>query len=276
MDQPKNIIPSNQISIYEQIRLTSQLSQLAIIRPSNPPPGIGGFLFDMDTDQEFEFASDITDHYIEDNTAINDQIALKPEIVTLRGFVAELTDISTKNKDIIATIYQPLSEIPEFVPKLTVAAEQILKEANENIARANSAAASSQSLYGTFNDKSPIEGKGKRQSHAFQYFYALWKGRQLVTAETPWGFMQDMAILQVRAVQSRETKYESDFVLVLKKLRFAQELSVNVGQLAGRLAFQKAPTTENGNAGQKKLSPEEEESLLYSGLKSVIESVFGP
>ena len=47
--------------------------------------GIGGLAFDIFEEHKVELQSDITDHYVEDNTAIQDQIANRPLKFTLRG-----------------------------------------------------------------------------------------------------------------------------------------------------------------------------------------------
>jgi hypothetical protein len=47
-------------------------------------------VFDIATDWSVELNSDITDYYVEDNTAVQDHIALKPKMVTISGYQGEL------------------------------------------------------------------------------------------------------------------------------------------------------------------------------------------
>lgn len=101
--QQTNVVPTDSPSIYAAL---SSTAKLALVLPNgNPPAGIAGFLFDVPEEQTFVLDSDITDHFVEDNTAIQDQVALRPEKVTLRGLVAEITfnDLG-------------LSEIPSQLP----------------------------------------------------------------------------------------------------------------------------------------------------------------
>ena len=59
---------------------------------------VSGFLFDVKGRDELTLASNITDHYVENNSAIQDHIALKPITIRLNGFVGELKnsyDVST-------------------------------------------------------------------------------------------------------------------------------------------------------------------------------------
>lgn len=48
-------------------------------------------LFDTITSEELKMQSDITDQYIEDNSTIQDHIAIKPTELTIRGLVAEIS-----------------------------------------------------------------------------------------------------------------------------------------------------------------------------------------
>ena len=53
-------------------------------------PNIGYFIFDIDGTTTHTLESDITDHYTENNTAIQDHWALKPEKITLKNYQGEL------------------------------------------------------------------------------------------------------------------------------------------------------------------------------------------
>lgn len=62
------------------------------------------FIFDLKKDYKFNLSSDITDHYVEDNVAIQDHIGLKPIILDVAGSIGEVdleshTAISKYNKN---------------------------------------------------------------------------------------------------------------------------------------------------------------------------------
>ena len=80
-----HIIRSDSVSIFQNL---STLQAQAIVRPQNPPAGISGFLFDVAEDDEFSLQSEITDHYVEDNSAMQDNWAIRPEEITLTVVVA--------------------------------------------------------------------------------------------------------------------------------------------------------------------------------------------
>jgi len=83
-----NIIPSEEQGIY--VGLANTPEGAALVTPENLPLGVAGFLFDIEGEEIFELRSDITDHYVEDNTTIQDQWGRLPERITLNGYVGEL------------------------------------------------------------------------------------------------------------------------------------------------------------------------------------------
>lgn len=375
----QNIIPSDAISVLDVVSSLSTLDQKAIIRPNNPPPGIAGFLFDIPEDEWVELASVITDHYVENNTAVQDNIALEPERVTVRGLVAELvmsapppqeaapvtnplpdnvpmtppltagstssilssagigqlaktiaksaalgvlarkapgitsavkafgpqivagaqgrvttaltsavrylqlptslTALLTPMISLPADVQSAVGVIQRVLPKtagavlgaiktpLTPASQQLLGGAS---AQANATTGQNNSLSQVYQAKQPTPPKQTRQSSAFLYFYALWQGRQLFSVETPWGIWTNMAIQSLRAEQRGESRTVTGFTVVFKKIRIADTVSVQIGQLAGRNAFQTAASapTQNGNVGQNPVSADAKGSILFQ--------MFGP
>lgn len=247
-------------SVFLDIDALSTLDRLAIIRPDNPPPGIAGFVFSIPEEETVELNSDITDHYVETNVAIQDQVSLKPEIVTVRGFVGELVAIRPSPESITSS-GDPLPENRLLTPELTET--QIQQDAAETATKEieTQAVVSDQSLYNRYSAKAQVSDSA--QSNAFSYFYQLWKGRQTVTVETPWGFFTDMAIQSVRSLQGPATRYSTDFTITFKRIRFANELQFVTGQLAGRVVPQTAPQTQNGVAGKTPVSDETNQSLLH-------------
>lgn len=254
-----NIVPTSSPSVFDSLDVLTTLEKNAIVRPANPPPGVAGFVFDINTEESVDLQSDITDNYVEDNTAIQDQIALRPEIVSVRGLVGELAQTETQ-KDEIAKAVAALPSNPDLQPEYTDIQLKEFSEEDQKKALTVQAQTETQSLDGYFNARSPIT-TGK-QVKAFAYFYQLWKGRQLFTVDTPWGFFTDMAIQSLRVSQDASSKYFSDFVLVFKKMRFAEEIKIAAGQLAGRCALQSADKTNNGVAGKEDLDTTKNQSWL--------------
>lgn len=330
-----DIIPSSRPSIYDVIPSLSKLGDgRAIVRPDNPPVGIAGFIFDIDDETEMALRSEITDHWTEENVAIQDHIALLPEEITVRGLVAEVVAVQEEpgatpaqpgqalpinlynmpvlrqaqaqamtNSQTLSNVLQPgqtqspavgqaLSIPQDSVGAVTeqqaqdisfgygvpaaearkLANAQLLAAANKSAAEptASTSALSSafspppSSLYQMYTNVAGAPPEESRQAGAAGYFYQLWWGRQLVTVETPWGIMTDMAIQSVRVVQTGESKYQSELIVAFKRIRTTGAAQVTAGQLAGRLSQQNAEPVNNGVAGKTDIPEEEGSSILYS------------
>lgn len=127
-----NIIPSDtKESIFDAIKSLEILEQRAIIRPQNPPPGIAGFLFDIPEEDQIALRSDITDHFLEDNTSVVDQIALKPEEVSVRGLVAELVSAQPNaTRQAPLGPRPPLPDNPQLAPLVRSSASILFSRAS--------------------------------------------------------------------------------------------------------------------------------------------------
>lgn len=270
-----NLVPTDISSIYDKLgTLSTSESRLALVRPNNPPPGIAGFLFDVVDDDGSELESDITDHYIEDNTAIQDHIALRPETVTVTGRVAELVRAVPVTKP-VTEVTNPLQLVPSLTPELTLGAQELETEEELAADEEQAGVEASQSLYGYYEANSRQQPGQTKQSYIYGYIYQLWKGRQLFSVETPWGIFENMAILSASVKQGPESRSVSEFTITFKKIRVARTLNLfsglleqravfaqqNTGTLsdvlAGRSLLQRAPKVENGIVGQKPLTDEE-------------------
>lgn len=382
MNDTTATVPSDQPSVYDQL---TTLQRKAIVRPNNPPPGIGGFLFDVDLDSFIELSSEITDNVLEDNTTVVDCIALSPERVTLRGIVAELANAGTLPEEQVNNP-QPLPLFPPLFPKFGIGASfdfgasfrsvgsvisgvkdsirkatgvnltpsldlsatvsgnlgpfsatAIVSSVNGQLAGVVNVSATVRSAIGSavngavkslgiknavlpgsitsainsavgnvlgnafapavkdlvgqsvnstiatlssglptisvsasawqyYRATSQIpDSSGTKQANAFGFFYQAWKGRMIFSIETSVGIFESMAIQSVRSEQDETTNDATTFTVVFKKVRFAGQATVNLGQLAGRNAFQAEATTpaNNGIAAQTPV-PAADQSTLYS------------
>lgn len=212
---------------------------------STPPPAI---LFNYEGEQTAQLTSDITDHFIEDNTAIQDQIALKPIQITTQGFVGELNNIAPAALQPVQAIAEKLTTVAGYVPALSETA--LFAYANTfqlyqvGANAVNSAVSTWSSINGS-GGQSVINGSGistqpnqTQQQIYFQQFYAYWQNRTLFTIQTPWAIFQDMAILSLRSVQDAETRMITDFEITFKQIRFASTALVDQSQYSDNNNFQ--------------------------------------
>ena len=263
IQQGQNIVPPDTESIYQTLttlQTSNPQGYNAIVRTNNPPPGIGGFLFDIPGDEEVRLRSQITNYFLENNTPVQDNIALEPPTITLRGMVAELV-LGVAAAPPVAQVTNPLPLVPGMMPPMTQSQQEAYSSqqaASQQAATSGSdaaaAAGTSLSLYAYYDGTVSAGNAITRQTNAFLYFRELWAGQQLVSVETPWGIWQNCAILEVRPIQDSKTKYMTDFTITFQEIRFAGEATVQTGQLAGRTALQMAPQVQDGNAGQTPLT----------------------
>jgi hypothetical protein len=224
---------------------------------TQPPPSI---LFHYEGEQVVALESDITDHYIEDNTTIQDQWALKPETITTHGFIGELNDVAPGALAAIQAIADKLTIISAYTPVLSATALLAYNEAFQlyqvGLNAVNSAVAAWSSLSGT-GGESVISAQGislqpnqNKQQIAFQQFYGYWRSRTLFTVQTPWAVFQNMAIKSLRAIQDAETRMITDFEVNFKMIRTAATVTTPGIALTyqGRAAAQAASLTDLGTS----------------------------
>jgi hypothetical protein len=195
-------------------------------------------LFNYEGEQTATLTSDITDHFIENNTAIQDQIALKPVLITTHGFVGELNDIAPAALVPLKFAAEKLTPISAYAPSLSTTAQLAytnafqLYQVSQNLQ--NSAISAWASINGT-GGENVINGSGQttsatnqtKQQVYFQQLFGYWQNRQLFTIQTPWAIFQDMAIQSLRAIQDDSTRMITDFEVTFKMLRFASTQAVS-------------------------------------------------
>lgn len=249
------------------ILATPQTSQTQGYQPQNspssngllslfqPPPGI---LFHYEGEQTITLDSDITDHFIEDNTAIQDQIALRPVVITTHGFIGELNNIPPKALGLLQQASNVLTDLGSYVPGLSVTAQIAYNQAFAAYQLASSAVNAGVSAWSSLTGdggESVISASGQltkssnqnKQQTMFQQLYAYRQNRTLFTVQTPWAIFQNMAILHLRPVQDEATRMITDFDLSFKQINVASTALVGgILQSIGRAATQGASVVNQG------------------------------
>lgn len=221
-------------------------------QPQNPPtkdgvvaPSPPTLVFNYEGEQVVDLESDITDHYIEDNTAIQDQIALRPEIIQTHGYVGELNDVIPPAIRPLKLAADKLTVVVAYTPTLTETALIALQQAQFAYSIAAQAGNAGVAAWSSIVGSSQVQTK---QGAMFQQFYGYWRSRTLFTVQTPWGIFQDCAIMSLRAVQDAETRVITDFTVRFKHMRFAKTttISAQTTTLQGRAATQSSGLVDLG------------------------------
>lgn len=200
-------------------------------------------IFDFQGEQSVDLASDITDHYTEDNTALQDQIALRPETIRTLGYVSNLNDIVPDALRPLQTAATKLTVLTAYTPNLTLTALLAYNAAVTAYAVAKLGVTAAVSKWGSASTQQ------NKQQAAYLKFMGYWRERRLFKVQTPWCIFPFCAIQNVRAVQDAETLTFSTFEVTFKTIRFAKTVQsgfIDFGQ--GRFNNQAAPLLNNGNS----------------------------
>lgn len=213
---------------------------------------IGAFTFDYRGDDSVDLDTEITDHWLEDNTAVQDHIGVRPMIVTIKGFVAELslsrTQLAFINKA-FSSITNGLSQVDAYLGHYTPGAIDSLQKGisqAQNIAIQIEQAAARAAQIASFFQAGPAMNK---QQAAYFQLSSLALARVIFTVATPFQVFDNMAIMSLRVIQPKETRGWSDFTVKMKQLNFTEDLSLPFfsANYAGRTGGQIQNQTQNGS-----------------------------
>lgn len=211
---------------------------------------ISGFAFDYEGDDSVDLQNEITDHWVEDNVAVQDHIGVRPVTVTLKGRVSELAFSATTSGAVLAAltgVENGLSALPAFIgaytPGVANALLNIITQAQNIAIQIEQAAARVAQIANFFNGP-----QRNKQQTAFAMLSALRNARVLFTVYTPFQVFYDMAIVSINATQPAASKTVSDFSVTMKQLQFTDDISQSsfLGQYGGRAAAGYQPPTSNG------------------------------
>ncbi len=215
--------------------------------------GLGGFVFDVEGETTVNLNAEITDHWIESNTTIQDHIGIRPEKITLKNYVGELVDRKDSATNTpIQNVTQKLTVLSQYLPQLSEQAQQaydVLKGSttladiqNLSVSQLTNEATSLWALTQNLNPGA------SRQQQAYLYFKALFQQQMLVSLQTPYEFITNMAIESVVATQGENSRDLSEFTITLKQLRFASSITVafDPTNYQNRASPQTAPTVNGG------------------------------
>lgn len=205
------------------------------------------YFFDTRTEDEISLESDITDHWTENNSSMQDHIALKPLTITLTGYIGELCNKPPRGMEAASNIAAPLQMLGAFAPSLTSQATLALNR--------------TQTLYSTFQKanetagriedilkKKPIQEEAGRQAKAFMRFKEMWQNRELASVYTPFGVFENMAIQSIKARQGGEGRSYSEFTITFKQVQIANSIynRKDKKRIFGRAQHSLAETADKG------------------------------
>lgn len=87
--------------------------------------GIAGFKFHVPETEQVQFENEITDHYIETGSAIQDHVAQRPITITLTGLVGDYFYSVNQIEDMVARIVPTISLVKQLIPQVSEITKQV-------------------------------------------------------------------------------------------------------------------------------------------------------
>jgi hypothetical protein len=182
--------------------------------PSDRPRVVPGFIFQIVGNENVSLQTDITDHYVEDNTSRQDHVSLKPIQIVVSGFVGELNNVTPIGLAPFKAALDRLGVLDSYIPSITNTARRAYNTANQIFSLGEKIKAATGAAVG-------IDVKTKQQK-AFSDLAQYQRNRTLFYVSTPFGQFSNMVISAITADQSADTKSLSDFSITFKEIRLAQ------------------------------------------------------
>ena len=217
-----------------------------------------GVYFDIIQEHSISIQNQITDNYIESNTAVQDHIAKSPLVISLRGLSGELVyKPATKTLDFLyetandllgqkfnnsLVVTDKLTVIPALLPPV----DNITQMAKNTVQYVESSVKRYVKIVKNF--ASPLDRETKLQE-IYRKFMLLRTSDTLLRVETPYKTFDNMVIQSLTLRQGNEN-YITDIELTLKQLNFAETKTTkpDTDRMAKYNAIQRAEVEDCGKA----------------------------
>lgn len=257
-----------------------------LIEENSKPFQLIKYFFDVVNDDTVTYNAQITDNWIESNSAIQDHIALQPITITMRGlcgelvydakqaeldYESELAQAKTRNsqytiiwkygdfkgiEDVdgklvaIGKIAPPLSNITEMAQNnwelLNIQNQKASKIVDAFKNRNNKTMAQQMNNYNGLS----TNARQSRLKQVGDEFKKAILGRKSFTVNTPFGTFENM-YLQTVTLHQGEEDYIGDIDITLKQIRFAQTQTTKADEKTlselNSLAQTQSDAQNNGN-----------------------------
>lgn len=257
-----------------------------LIEENSKPFQLIKYFFDVVNDDTVSYNAQITDNWIESNSAIQDHIALQPITITMRGlcgelvydakqaeldYESELAQAKTRNSQYtiiwkygdfkgiddvdgklvaIGRIAPPLSNITEMAQNnwelLNIQNQKASKIVDAFKNRNNKTMAQQMNNYNGLS----TNARQSRLKQVGDEFKKAILGRKSFTVNTPFGTFENMFLQTVTLHQGQED-YIGDIDITLKQIRFAQTQTTKADEKTlselNSLAQAQSEAQNNGN-----------------------------
>lgn len=227
------------------------VSQYLVIPKNNE--GISGLKFDVELTHEINIQCDVTDHYIEDNTTLQDHVAIKPTQITLTGYVGELVYTGPSLfTEALVQANERLGLLSAYLPNFSKGMAQKINalalQIRNTLAVVQAAANVGVNLISLFRKKSATPNNQTLYTNIIRSFIA---NKTLVTVATPHGGLYyNMIITNANLISNEDSLGYMQASITLKQIRVARTIYTNLdpSKYQGRASNQISQTSNNGQA----------------------------
>lgn len=224
--------------------------------------GIAGFKFHVPQTEVVKFENEITDHYTDTNSAIQDHIASRPITITVTGLVGDYFYTVNQIEDFLALITPTITLVKEFIPQFSKVTQAIkARKAAQTSLYSDSAreigtgklkgglgqTVSAQKfnwmdLFSLFQSLYKIKSA---QARAFIFFEALWKSKALFSVETTWKRYDNMVVQTIEPKRDNNADI-TGFTATFKQISTSETLVESMDEYYNRTEQAKSKTVDKG------------------------------
>lgn len=222
--------------------------------------GIAGFKFHVPEKEQVKMQNDVTDHYVDTNSPVQDHVARKPITITLNGFQGDYFYSVNKIEDTLAKVIPTLSLVKQFLPRLPDSTKQRLVKKYQQVTQTQKTPLALQNngteytlnsidLFKLFQDLYKLKSP---QTRAFFFLETLWRTNAVFTVETTWKRYNNMLITDITPIRDNNADI-TEFSVSFKQINFTASLVQNINNATGRTRQQFAKMANKGvDKGTKK------------------------
>jgi hypothetical protein len=224
----------------------SSVANSSVVKPAGMV-GTGGFLFDVRGNDEVTLESEATDHFLEDNTAVQDHIAMRPAMITLKGYMGQVKDTTQNFLAGVLGNIQSLGDIGGLAPGFSQQAAQAYSKIESVTSQVNNVLSQASNIAQIFKLRSTTQTPTQM---AFQFFENIRKNNILCTVETPFKVYTNMIVVRLGAIEREESNTISDFSVTFKEIRTVSAAVTPQQTASGRSIDMLSDTTQKGPASE--------------------------
>lgn len=221
--------------------------------------GIAGFKFHVPQTEMVNFENEVTDHYIDTNSAVQDHIVQKPITITVSGLVGDYFYSNNEIEDMVALITPTLALVKEFLPNITDRTVKRLTDAQSGHINLPNVQIPDGNIHFQLQGEKNFEFNivdlfklfqnlykiKSAQTRAFIFFECLWKSRARFSIETTWKRYDNMIVQRVQAKRDNNADI-TEFSITFKQISLVGVYTETIEQSANRMIQARSPIANKG------------------------------